>query len=367
MKDDGYITFDFFGAKPRVRFADKQRIRMRSADNNAIADAWIALSDGRHDNLVRDCLELRLSSKMSDWEYLQMLNALSRSIYGDSNEATLLMAWIFSQSGYQMRLGQNGGRLEMFFGSRHTIYDRHYYVVDGISFYPFRKGNANYKIASAEFRGEKPLSLFIENEPLAGDIFSPERLIQSRDFPSVTVQSRVKKPLIEFFDTYPTSAVGGNVMSRWAMYANTPLSETTKKRIYPRFTEELKGLSKAEATERLLNWVQTGFEYEYDDVVWGGDRAFFAEETLYYPYCDCEDRSILFSRLVRDLLGLKTALIYYPGHLATAVKFNEDVRGTKYVIDDEAYTVCDPTYIGAPVGKEMPGLNTNQIQAIILK
>lgn len=54
----------------------------------------------------------------------------------------------------------------------------------------------------------------------------------------------------------------------------------------------------------ILNWVQTGSEYEYDDKVWRHDRAFFAEETLYYPYCDCEDRSILFSRFVRDLLGL---------------------------------------------------------------
>lgn len=34
--------------------------------------------------------------------------------------------------------------------------------------------------------------------------------------------------------------------------------------------------------------------YEYDNKVWGHDRALFAEETLYYPYCDSEDRSIVF-------------------------------------------------------------------------
>ena len=34
---------------------------------------------------------------------------------------------------------------------------------------------------------------------------------------------------------------------------------------------------------------------------------------------NCEDRAILFTRIVRDLLGLKFILIYYPGHLASAV------------------------------------------------
>ena len=83
--------------------------------------------------------------------------------------------------------------------------------------------------------------------------------------------------------------------------------------------EEIKKLGKLEAVERLLNLLQTGLTYGYDSEVWGCDRAFFAEETLYYPFCDCEDRAILLSRLVRDLLGLETILVYYPGHLAMAV------------------------------------------------
>lgn len=102
------------------------------------------------------------------------------------------------------------------------------------------------------------------------------------------------------------------------------------------------------------------------DVVWGQDRAFFAEETLYYPYCDCEDRSILFSRLVRDLVGLDVALVYYPGHLATAVRFNEAVEGEGLIINGDKFIVCDPTYIGAPVGVQMPDLEYDKTQAIVL-
>lgn len=99
----------------------------------------------------------------------------------------------------------------------------------------------------------------------------------------------------------------------------------------------------------------------------GGDRAFFAQETLYYPYSDCEDRAILFSRLVRDLVGLDVVLLYYPGHLATAVAFNENVTGDYLVYNNRKYIVCDPTFINAGVGRTMPDMNNQQAQIIALK
>lgn len=112
--------------------------------------------------------------------------------------------------------------------------------------------------------------------------------------------------------------------------------------------------------------MQTAFVYEYDDKVWGGDRAFFPEETLYYPYCDCEDRSILFTRLVRDLLGLKCILVYYPGHLAAAVCFTDSVSGDYIMLDGDRFTICDPTYIGAPVGLTMPDMDNQRAKVILL-
>ena len=112
--------------------------------------------------------------------------------------------------------------------------------------------------------------------------------------------------------------------------------------------------------------MQTAFEYGYDDKIWGGDRAFFAEETLFYPYCDCEDRSILFSRLVRDLVGLKVILVYYPGHLASAVCFDTDVKGDYIQLNDDKFTICDATYIGAPLGRTMPGMNNEKATVILL-
>ena len=47
-------------------------------------------------------------------------------------------------------------------------------------------------------------------------------------------------------------------------------------------------------------------------------------------------------------------LLNYPGHLATAVRFDNDVAGDYMVIDGKRYVVCDPTYIGSHVGEAMP-------------
>ena len=156
-------------------------------------------------------------------------------------------------------------------------------------------------------------------------------------------------------------------MTRWAMYANTSFCPEVKKEFYPQLQGHINGRSQLDAVNRLLNWVQTAFVYEYDDKVWGYDRAFFPAETLYYPYCDCEDRSILFTRLVRDLLGLKCVLIYYPGHLASAVCFTENVTGDYINLKGQKFIVCDPTYIGASVGHTMPNMDNAKGKVILLE
>ena len=117
---------------------------------------------------------------------------------------------------------------------------------------------------------------------------------------------------------------------------------------------KIKDLPELEAANVLLDFVQTAFEYRTDQEQFGYERPLFGDELFYYPYSDCEDRSILFSILVRDLLGLDVVMLNYPGHLATAVKFSEEVPGYYFMVKGEKYVVCDPTYIGASAGDCMP-------------
>lgn len=69
---------------------------------------------------------------------------------------------------------------------------------------------------------------------------------------------------------------------------------------------------------------------------------------------------------MRDLLGLKCTLVYYPGHLASAVCFTDNVAGDYISVNGKRYVVCDPTYIRAPVGHTMPGMDNASAQVIVL-
>ena len=104
--------------------------------------------------------------------------------------------------------------------------------------------------------------------------------------------------------------------------------------------------------------MQSGLKYGYDDEIWGRDRMFFPSETLYYPYADCEDKAILFSAVVRDVLNLDVLLLYWDepvGHLATAINFPIVEGNAEYVMyNDKKYVICDPTCHYAPVGRRGP-------------
>lgn len=363
--DDIYFSFSFYGNDCRVQLPETERLKLTDLSPEAVADAWSALSSLGMNNAIRDCLETRIRYNLCDWAYLAFLDELGKKYCGDRNTATLLTAYLYCQSGYQMRLATDNGHLVLLYASRHLIFDKSFFNIGTTRYYPYGDCSQSIQICDAAFDGEKPMSLLISTEQSLGGEVSQPRNISSKKY-DMNSQSQVPLNLIQFYNTYPTSVTDYNSMTRWAMYANTPLTQMVKDTLYPSLKKGIDSCSELEAANKLLNWVQTGFEYEYDDKVWGHDRAFFAEETLYYPFADCEDRSILFSRLVRDLLGLDVALIYYPGHLATAVCFTDNVQGDAMIIGGRKFIVCDPTYIGAPVGSQMPNLEYDNVQAIVL-
>lgn len=363
---DKWLSFSYLGRTDKVRIPSDTRNIVKDVSENGIASAWKIFSDGSFDATLADCLDLRKKNNLPDWAYISMLDIIAGKIFPASrNDATLLTAWLYSQSGYQMRLARDkGSSLVMMFATDHIIYGP-YYKLDGTNYFPFKYKPTSLDISRASFPNEKSMSLVLTSLPKTNTKLSSPRNRKSRQYPEMNFDLQVDENLIEFFNTYPNSQLGNDMMTRWAIYANTPLSAEVRDQLYPGIREKIKGLSDRDKVQHILNWVQTGFVYEYDDVVWGEDRAFFPDETIYYPYADCEDRAILFTRLVRDLVGLDAILIYYPGHLASAIAFNGDEPGDYITLNGRRFTVCDPTFVtGAPVGRT--GSNYDNSTAIVI-
>lgn len=350
------VNFTYFGTQMKVRMIEGFKFQLPDCKEQTLSDAWKLLSTPRFNNTIRDFLLLRYNHNMCDWAYIELIHEMSEEYFGkDTNEATFFTAYIYCQSGYMMRFGKLDGKLYLLFASKHFIYDRLYYRIDGNDY--FVLGNKNVstiEICNNKFMKEAGLSLFVPKGVSLDVDWSETRRFKSTKYSDFVFNVKVNKNLIDFYNQYPTSMIDGNFMTRWATYANTPLDPSVKEQIYPIIAKHLKGMSQPEAIDHLLSMLQTGFEYKYDNEVWGHDRAFFAEETLFYDGCDCEDKSILFSRIVRDVLDMKVLLVYFPGHLLTAVHFDKDVEGLYCTYEGEKYVFCDPTFRGASFGRIYP-------------
>lgn len=335
--------------------------RLSSIDNASCTNAWKLLSQSKYDGLLHDCLAQRDKLNLGDWAYLQLLKSVSERFLGKStNEAVLLQMYLFVQSGYKARLGRQNGKLVMMVPFNCDIYSYFYVVLDGLKYFilsPVREGGTD--ICDLKFPKEHMLSIAMNRLPQFNDNPQPKRTFTASSFGTLSASVGVNKGLIDFLNNYPLS-------NAWDAYARAGLSDRVKADLYPVLRSQISGKSQRKAAMMLLNFLHTAFDYATDQEQFGYERPLFGDESFYYPKNDCEDRSILFAILVRDLMGLDVALVHWPGHLATAVCFTEDVSGDYFTVGNKRFIVCDPTYIGADPGMTMPQFKNANAELLVL-
>lgn len=359
------VMIDFYGTNCGVRIPKSLMPSLKSSDGQAISDFWQVLSEERYNNIFYDCENIRKKLNLCDWAYVQFVKELATIIYPNSkNECRLFQAYALTQSGFKLLIGKdNVGTLHFLYAADCAIYGIPFWKMKEEPYYLADDDDIDeLELNPVEYNEVVPMRMEILSEQLFNENNSGIRTISSYRYENMKFKIQVNKNLIDFYNTYPVCFANNDERTKWRFYARVPLCSSIQSVLFPSIKEQINGKSELEAVNMILNWIQTGFVYEYDNKVWGHDRAFFPDETLYYPYCDCEDRAILFYRLVHDLLGLETVLIYYPGHLASAVHFTEDVKGDHIIHNDRKFVVCDPTIIGvgAPVGVSQPNMDNSK-------
>ncbi len=358
------FSFQFYGTPCRVPLAEEHRFTLKGTDENNVADAWTFLSSDSYFPVFVACVKLRADLQLCDWGYVRLVERMSEAFFPAErrNEARLLQMYLLTQSGYKVRIARTGEQLALLLPSKDEIYEYSYLNLNGEKYYVIDPSlrQRSFHVFEREFPEEQLFSLQIPSHPLLTTAPSEPRRLTSQRYPDLSVEVTVNRNLIAFYDDYPQS-------NAWDVYVRASLDEEVKEELYPALQKAIAGKSQAEAANVLINFVQTAFEYQTDQEQFGeSQRALFADETLYYPYSDCEDRAILYSVLVRELLGLDVVLLFYPGHLATAVCFGEDVLGDYFAIEGRRYVVCDPTYINAGIGESMPQYKTAKAKVIRL-
>lgn len=353
----------FFGQTLQIPFDRSYKISVSNAQESAVSLAWEQATEVNYTALQSTLKHYKKELNLNDWGYMLLVRKSVEAIYGsiyENKNIPFLTTFLLNQASYSARLGRVNGQLALLLEMKETIY----------SVPQLKCGNQTLSIfCDQPLTGSVKVFTYTRSFPPATDCISThiptlpllEGTYLKQDLPhqwkGKTIPVEINKNLIDFLATIPQTEL--------SVYGHSGTSRQIEK-LAELLKEQLKGMDETEIVGLLLDFVQNTFDYQSDIQQFGCEKIFFPDEMLFYPYNDCEDRAILFCRLVKLVLGLPVALVDYPNHIAAAVKFTTDIPGTCYMSGKEKYTLCDPTYINARIGECMPQLEKTMAKLIKL-
>ena len=337
-----------------------RKCSLNGLNENAIADAYEALCNSDYKPLLADCAQIRKDLRLNDWGVFTLVRQVADTYCGTANESIVMQQFLLNEMGYKARMARKAteDKMMLFVATDCSIYAHPYITLNGQNYYNLSGNNEQcqfYMCQKDSSKAKNSVGMQLKEAPLfPGTVVSSTHQAKGS---AARVTVDVPKALMDFYKDYP--------QCDYSVYFNAPVNVAMENRILSSLAPLVQGRNEADAANILINFVQTAFQYQTDSQQFGYEKPFFVEELFYYPYSDCEDRAMLFSYLVRKLLGLDVVLLDYPEHIATAVRFNGNVSGDYLMVNGRKYIVCDPTYIGASIGMTMPRYKT--VSAKVLK
>ena len=340
---------DFYGY-PVIFDFDKnleQKIAGEVNEDN-ISLFWNDLSETNYNHLIEQLFYYKGLMNLNDWGYYLLLKKTAEKIIDSHKNSKILLTWfLLIRSGYKTKVAYLENEIFLLLPSANQLYGVNFFTLNNMNYYMLEGETKNLFTYEKDFpEAEKILNLNIYHPISLGEEILDKSInfvYRENKYP-ITISYNNK--IINFYKDYPLADI--------KVYFNAAVSPYTKESLTSNLVPLTEGKTELEAANILLNLVQTSFGYKTDQEQFGYEKFFFAEEAFYYPYCDCEDRSVLFAYLIKNLLGLDVIGLSYPGHIATAINFTEETEGDYFMFNDRKYTIADPTFINAPVGLAMP-------------
>ncbi|MBE9504320.1 MAG: hypothetical protein IME96_09115 [Proteobacteria bacterium] len=354
VKKGKKLNFDFYGMSVVMNYDPKLKAKLSGKVNkDSISSYWESLSKPDYEDLLMQLDYFKKELKLNDWGYHLFVYRVGEKIYGPSKKETTLFVWfILSKSGYETKIGYNNNTIFLLLPTKNKLYSIPYLTLDDNRYYALSFDGRAKKLGSLyTYKGKYPgASDWMDYDIKTTPAFAKKRSSRSLDFSyggkKFIIPVEYDKAVVEFFEFYPQTNFEVYFAATTSPEAGTSLIKALKPIV--------EGKTEGEAVNIILRFVQTAFKYKTDNGQFGREKYMLPDETLFYPYSDCEDRSIIFAYLVKNLTGLKVVALHYPNHIATAVKFNDEIEGDYVIYAGQKYLVCDPTYINADIGMAMP-------------
>lgn len=362
--DCEFMLLNYFGDNLQFKI-DKQVTNLFDdfeCTEKFVAEYWNQFTKTNYDILLEYIKEYSTNHSLNNWASFVLLDKIAQKVTNDDLNKRNLFLWsLLNKYGFKAKLAFSDENLILLLPTQNELFGRPYVIIDRFKYYFFNHNGSLGDVTTypSDFSGAN--NVFDFNIPysicLKNDLKTKNIPFNYNDV-ELNIEFCYNQNLIDFYQTYP--------LVKPQIVFEAAVSSEFKNSLHVSFDSLLNELEERDAIQCLLSFVQTMFPYKTDDEQFGSEKFFFPEEMLVHPYSDCEDRSIFFSYLVRELLGKNVIGLSYKDHIATAVELNDEIIGDYVLHKGRKYFVADPTFINAPLGMSMPKYKDESVEVICL-
>nr|WP_294989761.1 hypothetical protein [uncultured Sediminibacterium sp.] len=344
----GELVLDFYGDSLYLNNDPSINIQFTNPiSKKTIADFYSQLKSGNYKPVIQHLLAFRDNKQLDDWFYYQLIRTTAEKLSpkADNYHRYTLYKWfLLNESGYNATLRFRNDTLLLYVRSEENIYDIPYYMVNDKQYVCLNYHDYDNKInieaepfttIALNEGGNNRFSYEVTQLPqIRNNNFTVKQLqfdYQNKEYKfNVMLDKQVQK----IFTNYP--------VVDYASQFSIPLSQTTYNSLVPLLKEAVKGMNQQKGVDYLMHFTRSAFLFETDTKAYGKEKRLSPEQTLFYEYSDCEDRSAFFFFLVKEIYKLPMIVLSYPTHITVAIQFDKPV-GTPILYNGEPYWVCEPT------------------------
>jgi hypothetical protein len=309
-------------------------------------------------NIVYQLDSISVLFGMDDISYLLFVDKVSETLYDNIFKQRLFKYVLLQSKGYRVMLGYSEDNL--------TVYGHLDFKVHNVAFVIFDKFvftdlsflqnlEPCHEALLATPKGGRAITMNDSRPPMFNAIAKQYRVHFEYEGMQYNFKGMLNQSLVSYYRELPAIEFG-------QVYLNYKFSDQAQNSLIMELKLATNNMFPAKQVDFLLQFAQAAFIYKSDYESLGMEKFAFPEEVLASQYSDCEDKSVLFAYLAKEVLDLPSvALIYYvDNHLNVGVAFNHK-SVYNFIYNNQKYLVCEPSGLGFKPGDNVYDLKKASI------
>src|ERR1035437_1739103 len=312
------VSFQFLGSSFSVDFDERisQMPEVMKTDAKSIKSCYDFLRNTNYHFVLEQFAGISTQMNLNDWDYYCLVNEFCKSITNNPNTQKLIAWFMLLESNYKVKIGYYKDDVSILFATAQIVYNTRWFNINGERYYAMQYKHDSINTYDIDyFKGYKYVNMF-HDKPILLEEFKKDKTVT---FPyqgkTYSIPVSFDQHYVDYYSTYPMIPVN--------YYFALPVSSTLKESVNLNISPYLKDKNQQESLQFLLSLVQYGFDYKTDLEQFNHEKYMVPDGILFYPNSDCDDRTILFSYLVTELLHLDIVALDFNGHICSAVEVSD--------------------------------------------